>query len=92
MKSILKNQFQHIFKCLSIPVVFVLFAFSEAKANYFRSDNPDSSSIEGRWDMTIDLAGKAVPSWLEVTHSGLHTLIGEFVGTGGSARHDPFLR
>jgi hypothetical protein len=86
MKSILKNQFQHIFKCLSIPVVFVLFAFSEAKANYFRSDNPDSSSIEGRWDMTIDLAGKAVPSWFEVTHSGLHTLIGEFVGTGGSAR------
>lgn len=86
MKSTSKNQFQHILKCLSIHAIFVLFVLSGAKANYFRSDNPDSSSIEGRWDMTIDMAGKAAPSWFEVTHSGLHTLIGEFVGTGGSAR------
>lgn len=86
MKSTSKNQFQHILKCLSIHAVLVLFVLPGAKANYFRSDNPDSSSIEGRWDMTIDMAGKAAPSWFEVTHSGLHTLIGEFVGTGGSAR------
>ena len=42
--------------------------------------------IEGRWDITIDMNGKTAPSWLEVTHSGLKTLIGQFVGTGGSAR------
>jgi len=47
---------------------------------------PDTSSIEGRWDVTIDNSGKMMPSWLEVVHSGLHTLIGQFVGTGGSAR------
>src|SRR3954470_21720934 len=47
---------------------------------------PDTSSIEGRWDITIDNSGKMMPSWLEVVHSGLHTLIGQFVGTGGSAR------
>ena len=27
-----------------------------------------------------------VPSWLEIRHSGLKTLVGRFVGTGGSAR------
>jgi hypothetical protein len=30
--------------------------------------------------------GKQSPSWLEVHNSGNHTLIGSFVGTGGSAR------
>ena len=45
-----------------------------------------ASPIEGRWDITIDMEGKNAPSWLEVTHSGLHTLVGQFVGTGGSAR------
>jgi hypothetical protein len=46
----------------------------------------DPSPIEGRWDITIDMDGKKSPSWLEVNHSGTHTLIGEFVSTGGSAR------
>jgi hypothetical protein len=43
-------------------------------------------SIEGRWDMTVLIEGKQVPSWLEVRHSGLRTLVGQFVGSGGSAR------
>ena len=46
----------------------------------------DTSSVEGRWDITIYDAGKTMPSWLEVVHSGLHTLVGQFVSTGGSAR------
>ena len=50
------------------------------------SAKDNSSSIEGRWDITIDVAGKKLPSWLEVHRSGLRTLVGEFVGTGGSAR------
>ncbi len=44
------------------------------------------SPLEGRWDITINMQGKEVPSWLEVRHSGLHTLVGDFVGTAGSAR------
>ncbi len=44
------------------------------------------SPLEGRWDITITMSGKEVPSWLEVNHSGLQTLTGHFVGTGGSAR------
>jgi len=47
---------------------------------------PDTSSVEGRWDITIYNSGKTMPSWLEVVHSGLHTLVGQFVGAGGSAR------
>jgi Domain of Unknown Function (DUF1080) len=46
----------------------------------------DSVLILGRWDITIDVDGKMSPSWLEVHHSGLHMLVGQFVGTGGSAR------
>jgi hypothetical protein len=43
--------------------------------------------VEGRWDITINKApGKTSPSWLEITHSGIRTLTGHFVGEGGSAR------
>ena len=47
---------------------------------------PVASPLEGRWDLTIDVAGKPVASWLEVTHSGTRTLVGRFLGLSGSAR------
>lgn len=48
---------------------------------------PFAAPIEGRWDITIDWGGgKQKPAWLEVRHSGLHMLVGYFVGPGGSAR------
>ncbi len=46
----------------------------------------DSVSIEGRWDLTVHLPSKDAPSWLEVRLSGTRTLVGRFVGMGGSAR------
>ena len=76
---------QHLLKLILIPVILV-FTVPVVKANYFWLDSSDLSTIEGPWDMTIDVSGKALPSWLEVRHSGLHTLVGQFVGTGGSAR------
>jgi hypothetical protein len=42
--------------------------------------------VVGRWDMTVVGSGATVPSWLEVQRSGNHTLVGRFVGSGGSAR------
>jgi hypothetical protein len=45
-----------------------------------------SSAIEGRWDITIDMNGKTAPGWLEVRHSGLHTLVGDVVINVGSSR------
>jgi hypothetical protein len=45
-----------------------------------------ASPIEGRWDITVTDGSRTYPSWLEVKHSGLSTLVGRFVGGGGSAR------
>lgn len=45
-----------------------------------------ADAAEGRWDMTIDMNGKQIPSWLEIEHSGTKTLVGRFVYSGGSAR------
>jgi hypothetical protein len=46
----------------------------------------DRAAIEGRWDITIRTPEKDLPAWLEVTHSGSETLVGQYVGTAGSAR------
>ena len=43
-------------------------------------------NFEGRWNITIKADGKELPSWLEINHSGLKTLVGHFVGVTGSAR------
>ena len=48
--------------------------------------SPLASPLEGRWNITVDMAGKPSPSWLEVRHSGTRTLVGRFVSVSGSAR------
>lgn len=52
------------------------------------STNPQplEDAIIGRWDLSVDLGNKVVPSWLEVKLSGISTLVGYFVADGGSAR------
>ncbi|MCW3107623.1 MAG: hypothetical protein JWQ09_2129 [Segetibacter sp.] len=86
MKSIPVINIQNTLRYLLMPTIIVLLTASATKANFFHFKIADSSSLEGRWDMTINVSGKEVPSWLEVRHSGLHTLVGDFVGSGGSAR------
>ena len=66
--------------CCSIISLTFSFIVTTVKAA------PDTSSVEGRWDITVYNSGQTMPSWLEVVHSGLHTLVGQFVGAGGSAR------
>lgn len=61
---------------LAMVISFLLPVFLQAAPN----------PLEGRWDIIVHEPGKDVPSWLEVRHSGLHTLVGRFVGSGGSAR------
>jgi hypothetical protein len=46
----------------------------------------DTKALEGRWDITLMMNGKESPSWLEVQHSGVRTLVGRFVFVNGSAR------
>lgn len=43
-------------------------------------------SVLGRWDLIVQGADGAYPSWLEVRLSGRRTLVGSFVGQFGSAR------
>lgn len=45
-----------------------------------------SAPIIGRWDLTVQGQNGPYPSWVEVTLSGSRTLVGRFVGGGGSAR------
>ena len=47
---------------------------------------PAGAPILGRWDLTVQGPKGSYPSWLEVTLSGSRTLVGRFVGGGGSAR------
>ncbi|SEJ75123.1 protein of unknown function [Cyclobacterium xiamenense] len=46
----------------------------------------DSEELLGKWDLTVTMDGKEVPSWLEVKLSGIRTLVGYFVAHNGSAR------
>lgn len=46
----------------------------------------DPKEFIGRWNLTLDMNGKDIPSWLEVKQSGLKVLVGYFVGDHGSAR------
>lgn len=43
--------------------------------------------VVGAWDLRVQGPdGVVYPSWLEVSASGFHALVGRFVGRGGSAR------
>ena len=69
-----------------LPVFVLLFAVSAKKVPSTSNKTISAGGIEGRWDITIHSSGKELPSWLEVTHSGRSTLVGQFVGVSGSAR------
>src|SRR5437773_825999 len=42
--------------------------------------------VVGRWDITVHAPGGDYPMWLEIVKSGNSTLVGYFVGRGGSMR------
>jgi hypothetical protein len=69
-------------------VVLLIMSFMHAGAKTIRLVHrfADPPPLIGRWDLIINRDGKQLPSWLEVSHSGLSTLVGRFVGAGGSAR------
>ncbi len=69
---------------LPFPRLIFLLSLALLAALPARSFAP--APIEGRWDITMQSDGKESPAWLEVRHSGFETLVGQFVGSGGSAR------
>ena len=58
---------------LSLPVL----TYSQAE---------DHQALEGWWDLKVQQDGKELPSWLEIEHSGISTLVGRFCAASGSAR------
>jgi len=84
----MKNNY-HRTILFTIPLfMFFLIAVNlpAAKANNFDDATYYASPLEGRWDLTLHIDGKEFPSWLEVSHSGTNTLVGQYVGIVGSAR------
>lgn len=52
----------------------------------FAQSRAASDALIGRWDLVVQRGTQTSPSWLEVERSGTATLVGQFVGSGGSAR------
>jgi hypothetical protein len=69
-----------------MQIILLLVVLSTVKVSANLIEPTKDPDVIGRWDITIDKAGKSLPSWLEVQKSGTHTLIGRFVYAFGSAR------
>jgi hypothetical protein len=65
-----------------IVVLFVLGWYSGAVTQ----SRSASDALLGRWNLVVERGTRTMPSWLEVERSGTATLVGRFVGSGGSAR------
>ena len=70
---------QNLVKILILIITIVATGIFNARAQ-------NEKTIEGTWDMVVQKNGKELPSWLEVKHSGIKTLVGRFVYANGSAR------
>ena len=68
----------------TVSILFLLFTSSFIHANAFS----DTTSVLGRWDITVNISGNDRPSWLEIHKSGIRILVGEFVADGGAL--DPY--
>ena len=86
MQSFLEKRSFRVIKLVFMIVILFSMKKSDAKTNDLAVPPSDSVTLQGRWDITIDVNGKKVPSWLEVKLSGRNMLVGSFVGPGGSAR------
>jgi hypothetical protein len=85
----MKEKFEFIIRTLSHcvgAIAILLLTFVATQANTITKVNEDAPSLEGRWDIVVMKDGQELPSWLEVQHSGVQTLVGRFVWANGSAR------
>lgn len=81
--------------CSVNRISFVLFiaammcfvnGYSQDQSEYAQQQEVTGEQAAGRWDITVSAPDGSYPSWLEIEKSGLSTLVGRFVGQGGSAR------
>lgn len=67
----------------AVSVLFSAFASAQQRPARRRAESP---VLLGRWDLTVGPPDRGSSSWLEVSRSGYSTLVGRYVGGGGSAR------
>jgi hypothetical protein len=84
MNSLLILISRYIPSCKTLLMVALLAYLP--KGLIFASTHNMQESIIGRWDLTIQTPDKELPAWLEVELSGNKTLVGHYVGPGGSVR------
>src|SRR3954451_19372821 len=70
---------------VAVAVVLLLFAAGRSSGTLAQSRSA-SDGLLGRWDLVVQRGTQTSPSWLEVERSGTTRLVGQFVGSGGSAR------
>lgn len=79
------------FSILSVMLLMFTFLISNgqqitpADADVYAAAVPGEKAI-GRWDITVNYKNNEKPSWMEIYKSGGKTLVGKFVGMGGSER------
>ena len=68
-----------------LAVATALIAMIGGYSRVSTQSRPDEALL-GRWDLIVQRGTQTMPSWLEVERSGNVRLVGQFVGSGGSAR------
>ncbi len=71
---------------IAFVLTIICFSFFAASATVANDPPMNDQTIIGRWDLTVKMGERIVPSWLEVKLSGVKTLVGYYVAEGGSAR------
>ncbi|MBA2353174.1 MAG: DUF1080 domain-containing protein [Acidobacteria bacterium] len=69
-----------------VAYVAALMLVAVGYSGSFAQSRSASDALLGRWDLVVQRGTQTAPSWLEVERSGTATLVGQFVGSGGSAR------
>jgi hypothetical protein len=69
-----------------VAIGAVLMLGAAGYSGTFAQSRSASDALLGRWDLVTQRGAQTSPSWLEVERSGTATLVGQFVGSGGSAR------
>ncbi|MEE9373814.1 MAG: DUF1080 domain-containing protein [Saprospiraceae bacterium] len=67
-------------------LLLLFLSFLSFLSGSFVYSQESKADITGKWDLEIYKDGKQLPSWLEISKSGRHTLVGRFVHYSGSAR------
>src|SRR5678815_605656 len=72
--------------CVAPGAALMLAAAAALYTDTLAQSRNASDALLGRWDLVVERGTQTSPSWLEVERSGTATLVGQFVGSGGSAR------